>query len=451
MLSDLAIKAAKSKSKQYRLADEKGLYLLIRHSGKLWRFDYRINGIRKTISLGSYPETSLAAARKKRDEARAMVQAEVDPSKVRQEEKQREKDEAQNTFEGVARKWFGEQSKIWSARHADSVIKRLEYNVFPFIGVEPIASITPKNLKNDALQRILDRGAIETAHRVKQICGQVFQYGMENNACEQDPAAAVKLDQKPTVKHMGAVTKPREIGALLRAIDGYEGQPTTKYALQIAALTFVRPGELRQAEWSEFDFEEARWTIPSWKMKLKKEKKFDSAYDHIVPLSRQAIKILKKAYDITGDGKYVFPSMRSNERPMSNNTMLGALRRLGYGAGEMTAHGFRAMASTRLYEDGALKFSEAVIETQLAHMEGNKVKAAYNRATYLDARRGMMQKWADYLDAMRDGGKVIPFRESGGRIGLFSFPECTPEKAVIMAALSRITTRCQNKIWPETK
>ncbi len=412
MLSDLAIKAAKPKSKQYRLADEKGLYLLIRHSGKLWRFDYRIKGKRKTISFGSYPETSLATARKKRDEARSMVQDGIDPSEARQEKKQMQTEAARNTFEVVARAWFREELSGWSARHADSVIKRLEYNVFPFIGSRPIAEITSKELLHDVLQKIIDRGAIETTRRVKQICGQVFQYGIEKDRCEQDPAAGLlKKRLKSQTKPMATITNRNEIGALMRAIDEYEGQLITRYALQLAALTFVRPGELRQAEWSEMDLDEAMWTIPASKMKVKKDKKNDPGYDHLVPLSKQAINVLVNAQTLTGDGKYVFPSIRSNDRPMSNNTVLAALRRMDFDKTQMTAHGFRAMASTQLYEQG---YRSEVIEAQLAHIEGNKVKAAYNRAKYLIERKKMMQQWADFLDALKENKKLIPFKKAVG-------------------------------------
>ena len=243
MLSELTIKAAKPKPKQYRLADEKGLYLLIRHSGKLWRFDYRINGDRKTLAIGKYPDISLSAARKRRDEARTMVQEGVDPSQQKQDKKQKIKDEARNTFETVAREWFGKKTPTWSARHAKTVIQRLEYNVFPVIGNRPIASITPKDILEEVLRKIEERDAIETAHRVKQICGQIFRYGIVTGKCERDVSADLKdaLTSK-TVKHMAAITDTKEIGGLLRAIDGYEGQLITRYALQLAALTFVRPG-----------------------------------------------------------------------------------------------------------------------------------------------------------------------------------------------------------------
>ena len=399
MLSDLAIKAAKPKGKQYRLTDEKGLYLLIRGSGsKLWRFDYRFEGMRKTLAIGPYPDVSLATARQERSKAREMLQKGISPSKDKAKKKNEALERVKNNFEAIAREWFEKQKPGWVDRHSITTMQRLEYNVFPYIGTEPIGGITPKFFLDVVLRRIEDRGAIETAHRVKQICGQIFRYAIITGKCERDPTADLKGGLKAhKVKHMAAITKAEGICGLLRAIDGYEGQAVTRYALQLAPLVFVRPGELRGAEWAEIDIKKALWKIPSHKMKMGRE--------HWVPLSKQAVDVFQGVKTITGHGRYVFPSLRTDQRPMSNNTVLGALRRMGYSKEEMTGHGFRAMASTQLHEQG---WPSEIIEKQLAHSEKNSVKAAYNHAEHLAERKKMMQSWADFLDMLRkqvNGGK----------------------------------------------
>ncbi len=389
-LTDSAIRNAKPKEKQYKLYDERGLYLLVNKAGKYFRFDYRYAGKRKTLALGVYPEVKLAVAREKRDDARRMLQNDVDPAQYRKETKSMQKEQAGNSFEAVAREWFTKNKHNWTDGHSRTIIRRLELNIFPWLGARPVASITASELLT-VLRRIEDRGALETAHRVNQICGQVFRYAIATGRAERDHSADLRGALPPAKpKRMATITDPKQIGGLLRAIDGYQGHMITKCALRLAPLVFVRPGELRHAEWQEINFEEAEWKIPAKKMKM--------GISHIIPLSTQAIEILKEIEPLTGRGRYLFPSLRTPERPMSNNTVLAALRRLGYSKDEMSGHGFRAMASTILHEQG---WRSDIIERQLAHAERNSIKAAYNHAQHLTERRRMMQAWADYLDQLR--------------------------------------------------
>lgn len=389
-LTDTAIRNAKPKDRQYKLTDEKGMYLLVNKTGRYFRLDYRFGGKRKTLALGVYPEVKLAEAREKRDNAKKMVANGVDPSQARKENKLNQVEKSGNTFEIVAREWHARQSVKWATSHSKKIVRRLELYVFPWLGDRPIAEITPPELLR-VLRRIESKGRLETSHRTHQVCGQVFRYAIAIGVADRDPAADLRGALTP-VKHgrMATITEPNKIGQLLRAIDGYEGTAVAKYALKLAPLVFVRPGELRHAEWHEVDFDAAEWRIPAEKMKMK-----DS---HIVPLSDQAVKVLMKIKPITGKGKYVFPSIRTDSRAMSENTVLAALRRMGYAKEEMSGHGFRAMASTILHEKG---WPSDVIERQLAHGERNKIKAAYNHAQHLPERRKMMQAWADYLDALK--------------------------------------------------
>lgn len=402
-LTDTAIRNAKPKDKQYKLSDEKGLYLLVKKAGKYFRLDYRFSGKRKTLAIGVYPDVTLAEARQQRDDARKLFRKGVDPSQHKKDAKNMLQELAVNNFEAIAREWFDKNCNVWTNKHSSTVIRRLEFNVFPLIGGCPIKLIdAPELLK--VLEKIESRGAIETAHRVKQICGQVFRYAIAAGKADRDPSADLKGALTPVKpKSMATITDPIKIGGLLRAIGNYDGQIVTICALRLAPLVFVRPGELRHAEWLEIDLDNAEWKIPDHKMKMK--------LPHIVPLSRQAVDILMEIKPITGDGRYVFPSLRSTARPMSNNTVNAALRRMGYSKEEMTGHGFRAMASTILHEQG---WPSDVIERQLAHTEGNSVKAAYNHAKHLPERRKMMQAWADYLDALKGGAQVIPFRRANG-------------------------------------
>ena len=401
-LTDTTIRNSKAKEKQYKLSDERGLYLLVGKTGrKYFRFDYRFMGKRKTLALGVYPDITLADARQKRDDARKLVQKGVDPSQHKRETKRMLEDLAVNNFEAVAREWFEKNTHVWTKKHSSTVIRRLEFNVFPLLGSRPIKLIIAPELL-EVLRKIESRGAFETAHRVKQICGQVFRYAIATGRAERDPSADLKGALTPVKpKSMATITDPIKIGGLLRAIDNYDGQIVTICALRLAPLAFVRPGELRHAECLEIDLDNAEWKIPAHKMKMK--------LPHIVPLSRQAVDIFRALEPVTGDGRYVFPSLRSTVRPMSNNTVNAALRRLGYSKEEMTGHGFRAMASTILHEQG---WPSDVIERQLAHSEGNSVKAAYNHAQHLPERRKMMQAWADYLDALKAGAKIIPLRRA---------------------------------------
>ncbi len=402
-LTDTAIRNAKPRDKQYKLYDARGLYVLVQKSGKYFRFDYRFMGLRKTLALGVYPDVTLAEARRGRDDARKLLKNDVDPSQHQKEAKSMKRELMKNNFETIAREWFAKQERSWSEGHASRVIRRLELNVFPMIGKRPIKLITAPDLL-EVLKKIEKRGAFHTAHRIKQMCGQVFRYAVATGRADRDPSGDLKgaLTSIKT-ENMAALTDPKKIGGLLRAIDEYDGQIATQCALRLAPLVFVRPGELRKAEWSEVDLDNATWTIPGEKMKM--------GLPHIVPLAGQAVDIFKEIEPITGSGQYVFPSLRSGQRPMSNNTVNAALRRMGYDKEQMTGHGFRAMASTLLHEQG---WPSDVIERQLAHAERNSVKGAYNHAEHLPKRRKMMQAWADYLDALKAGGKVIPIRNTRG-------------------------------------
>jgi len=401
-LTDTAIRNAKANEKPYKLSDEKGLYLLVNKAGKYFRFDYRYAGKRKTLALGVYPDVKLADAREKRNDSRRLLQNDIDPAQYRKETKVLQKEQAANSFEAVAREWFTKNKHIWTEGHSKTIIQRLDFNIFPWLGTRPVASITAPELLA-VLRRIEDRGVLETAHRVKQICGQVFRYAIATGRAERDPSADLRGALSPTKPtRMSTITDPKQIGELLRAIDGYEGHLITRCALRLAPLVFVRPGELRHAEWQEINLELAEWKIPAEKMKTRSP--------HIIPLATQAVESLKEIEPLTSRSRYVFPSLRTAQRPMSNNTVLAALRRMGYAKDEMSGHGFRAMASTILHEQG---WASDVIERQLAHAERNSIKAAYNHAQHLPERRKMMQAWADYLDTLKSGGKVIPLRRTG--------------------------------------
>ena len=334
----------------------------------------------------------------KRDEARKQLAQGIDPCGLRKATKVAQTADA-NTFEAITREWYGRHSPNWSSAHAERVIQRFERDILPWLGSVPIQDIKAPDLLQ-ALRRIESRGALETAHKVQQICGQVFRYGIATGRCQRDISADLRGALPPVkVKHFASVTEPKAIAALLCAIDGYRGSFVTRCAMRLAPLVFVRPGELRSAEWSEFDFDKAEWRIPGEKMKMRDP--------HIVPLSTQAVAILRELQPLTGRGRYVFPSARTpnGDRCMSENAVLAALRRLGYTKDEMTGHGFRSMASTLLNEQG---WHRDAIERQLAHAERNAVRAAYNYAEHLPERRRMMQAWADYLDGLKKGANVIP-------------------------------------------
>ncbi len=394
-LSDAAVRNSKATDKPRKLSDERGLYLLVTKAGKYWRFDYRHDGRRRTLAVGVYPDVTLAQARERRDQARALLADGADPSAA----KQARKAATENSFEAVAREWHAKFSPGWVPHHADKIIKRFEREVFPWIGNRPIAGISAPDLLA-VLRRIEARNALDSAHRVHQNCGKVFRYAVATGRALRDPSGDLRGAIPPAVeRHHPTITEPKRVGELLRAIAGYSGSYITRYALQLAPLVFVRPGELRKAEWSEFDLDKAEWRIPAHKMKMKAV--------HIVPLSIQALAILAELHALTGDGKYVFPGARTNDRHMSENTVNAGLRRLGYAVGDMTGHGFRSMASTLLNEQG---WNRDAIERQLAHAERDDIRAAYNYAEHLPERRKMMQAWADYLDKLKTGADVIPLR-----------------------------------------
>lgn len=386
-ISDTQAKNAKPKAKPYKLPDEKGLVLLVNPNGsKWWRLRYAFAGKEKMLSLGVYPDVSLKRARERRDEARQLVANGEDPSAQRKADKAA----LSQTFEGVAREWFEKHRSGWVHSHATKVIARLENDVFPFIGAEAVAKLRPAQVLS-VLRRIEHRGALETAHRIMQSCAAVMRYAVATDRAERDICADLKGALPPAqVTHHASIVEPEKIGGLLRAIDGYDGSPVVKAALCLAPLVFVRPGELRSAEWTELDLSNREWRIPEARMKM--------PAPHIVPLSKQAIRIIEDLRPLTGRGRYLFPGARTTLRPLSDNALNAALRRMGYEQGTMTAHGFRSMASTLLNEQG---FNRDWIERQLAHGERDGVRAAYNYAEYLPERRKMMQKWADYLDKIK--------------------------------------------------
>lgn len=402
--SAATLKAIRPGHPERRISDGAGLYLLLFVNGGAhgWRLDYTIKGIRKTLSLGTYPNVSLSDARRKAEEARRQVRQGVDPSAARKQAREAQQRERAierlaaagqpipGTFEAVAREWYTTHEASWAPSHGSKVIRRLERDVFPWIGSRPIASIKPPELLQ-ILKRVEQRGAIETTHRVQQNCGQVFRYAVACGLLESDPSRDLRGALPPwRPEHYPTLTDPRKVGQLLRDIDAYAGGFITRCAMKLAPLVFVRPGELRRAEWSELNLEAQEWRIPASKMKARTL--------HIVPLAPQAIAVLKELQPLTGNSRWVFPGVRTNGEPMSENTINAALRRMGYDRSTLTAHGFRGMASTMLHEFG---WSSDVIERQLSHAERNTVKAAYNHAEHLPERRRMMCAWADHLDRLR--------------------------------------------------
>ena len=402
-LSDTTIRTTPAPDKPNKLYDERGLFLLVNPNGsKLWRLKYRMGGKEKLLALGAYPDVSLKKARDRRDEARKLIADGTDPNAVRKKEKAEAA--GADTFGFVAEEWFGRQRDSWTDGHAVTVRSRLDRDVLPYLGKRPLREIDAPELLI-VLRRIEARGAVESAHRIKTICSQVFAYAVATGSATRNPVTDIGAGAiKPArVKPMAAVLKPAEVGALLLAIDDYSGTHVVRCAFKLAPLVFVRPGELRAAEWSEFDLdaEAPQWVIPAARMKLKLDHKADAMRSHIVPLSTQAVAILKDVKQLTGTGRFVFPGHGSVSRPMSENAITAALRRMGY-ADQMTGHGFRSIASTMLNERG---FNSDAIEAQLAHTAASKVRGAYNRAKYLEDRRKMMQAWADHLDALKDGLK----------------------------------------------
>jgi len=398
-LTDTAIRNAKRADKPRKLADGGGLYLLIQPGGgRWWRLDFRFDGKRRTLSMGVYPDVMLGEARQRRDEARRLLSQGIDPGEHRKLTKNTLPQDA-DSFEAVAREWYARFSPGWVPTHGEKIIRRLERDIFPWIGARPVGGITAPELLA-VLRRIEARGRLETAHRAHQNCGAVFRYAVATGRAERDPSGDLRGALPPASKrHHAAVIDPKAIADLLRVLDGYTGSFVTACALRLAPLVFVRPGELRRAEWAEIDLDAAEWRIPAAKMKMRAL--------HVVPLADQALAILRELRPLTGRGRYVFPGARSTDRPMSENTVNAALRRLGYDKDVMTGHGFRTLASTTLHEQG---WPSDIIERQLAHAERNKIKAAYNRAEHLPERRKMMQAWADYLGGIKAGADVVPLR-----------------------------------------
>lgn len=399
-LTNISVKNTKPGEKPIKLFDGGGLFLHVAPSGgKSWRLKYRFGGKEKLLTFGTYPEVSLSEAREKRDQARKLLAADVDPGENKKAQKTAHQGNSENTFEVIAREWFGKFAPGWAQNHSEKIIRRLERDIFPWLGKLPISEIKAPELLT-ALRRVENRGAIETAHRVLQNCGQIFRYAIATGRTERDPTIALRGAVPPSkVKHHSSIIEPKAIGELLRAIKGYQGTLVTKCALQLAPLFFVRPGELRKAEWSEFNFETLEWRIPAERMKMGEL--------HIVPLSKQAVAVLCDLQPLTGNGCYVFPGARTNGRPMSENTVNAGLRRLGYTNDQMTGHGFRSMASTLLNEQG---WHRDAIERQLAHAERNAVRAAYNYAEHLPERRRMMQAWADYLDKLESNSHIVSIK-----------------------------------------
>jgi integrase len=407
-LTDTAIRAAIATGKATKLFDGEGLYLLLlperakvpgSSKSPSWRQKYRFDGKEKLISHGIYPRVSLKTARQRMQKAKELLEAGVDPSAQRKAEKAARRSAAASTFEAVAREWFAKRSKSWAATNSEKIIGRLEKDAFPWIGTSPISQLTREQILA-CLRRVEERGALESARRVRQYVHSVFEYathagiaGLQHNPTPPPGALA-----SPEPGKFASITDPRQVGALIRAIRGYQGSLVSRIALQLAPLVFVRPGELREAEWKEFDLKGAEWRIPAERMKMRTT--------HVVPLSDQAVALLEELKPLTGHGRYVFPSERSLARPMSANTLTAALRSLGYDNTQMTVHGFRHMASTMLNESG--EWRADAIERQLAHMPRDQVRAAYNAAQYLPERRKMMDWWANHLDTLADAhGKIV--------------------------------------------
>jgi integrase len=399
-LTDTAIRTAKPAEKATKMADSGGLYLLLSpNSSKWWRLDYRFLGKRKTLSMGVYPTVGLKAARDKRDEAKRLLADGIDPGEERKIQKAARHERAENSFEVVAREWFAKFSPNWASSHADKIIRRLERDVFPWIGGNPIAEIKASDLLR-AIKKIESRGVLETAHRALQNCSQVFRYAVAHGLCDRDPSGDLRGALPPVKgRHFAAIIDPPGVAKLLRSFDDFKGSYIVLGALRLSPLFFVRPGELRKAEWSQIDLDAGEWTYTATKT--------DTA--HLVPLATQAVTILRDLHKLTGHGRYVFAG-RNPQKPMSENTVNAALRRLGYDTQkDMTGHGFRAMARTILHEE--LHFDPVVIEHQLAHSVPDALGTAYNRTKFLKERKVMMQVWADYLDELKSSAEVVPINK----------------------------------------
>ncbi|MEO6321724.1 MAG: integrase arm-type DNA-binding domain-containing protein [Polaromonas sp.] len=401
-LTDTFIKTAKHSGKPAgdKHSDGGGMYLHIKEGGKYWRMNYRFADKQKTLALGVYPDVPIADARKARDKARKLLAQGTDPGNAKREAKQATTAAAANTFEAVALAWLDKTSTERIASTQEKISNWLEKDVFPFIGRTPISTIGPRDVLA-AVRKMEARGAIDSAHRLKQVCSQVFRYAVATGSADRDVTADLRgALAKIIKKNHPAITKPKQAGALMRSIAAYSGHPAAVAALKLSPLLFVRPGELRTAEWAEIDLDAAEWRIPGSKMKMK--------VDHLVPLSTQALEILRGLQPITGHGRYVFPSLRTSDAPMSENTINAALRGMGYSKEVHTAHWFRATARTIM--DEVLGERVDLIEHQLAHAVKDANGRAYNRTAHLPARRDMMQRWADYLDKLAAGADVLQFK-----------------------------------------
>jgi integrase len=401
-LTDTSVKAAKPKAegKPIKYTDGGGLFLLVNQSGKYWRYSYRFNDKQKTLALGVYPDINLKTAREKHQEARELLARGVDPSEYKQQAKAEQIAITENTFEAIALEWFSKFSKDWAESYSIKLISRFKNDVFPWLGNRPIATIEPPEILK-CLKRVEERGALDSAHRIKRNIGQVFRYAVATGRAQRDQTADLKGSLPPTKKtNLAAIIDPLRVGGLMRDIQAYEGHLTTRTALQFSAYLFQRPNEIRSMEWSEIDINKALWSIPANKMKMRQP--------HLVPLPKQCLELLEEIRPLTGHRRYVFPSMTDSTKPMSNNTIRQALRRMEYSKEDMTAHGFRAMARTILEE--VLEVNPVYIEQQLAHAVKDANGTAYNRTKHLAKRIAMMQQWADYLDSLREGAQVIPFK-----------------------------------------
>ncbi|MCG6869544.1 MAG: integrase arm-type DNA-binding domain-containing protein [Gammaproteobacteria bacterium] len=398
-LNVAGINALKPRSKDYKVSDGRGLYLLVTAAGgKLWRFNYRFAAKQKQITLGKYPDVSLKSARDRRDKARVLIADGVDPIAAKNARKTAAHVLDENSFEVIAREWYQKQKTAWTDSHSSRIIRRLERDVFPWLGKQPVKKVEAPEILS-VVRRIEERGSVETAHRALRDISSVFRYAIATARHTRNPAVDLRGALPPVKKgHFPALTEPKEVGALLRVIDGYQGDFVTRCALNLSPLVFLRPGELRRGEWCEIDLSHSEWRIPSEKMKGKA--------DHIVPLSRQAAAILEELCELTGNGRYLFPNARHRDRPMSENAVLAALRALGYDKTRMVPHGFRAMARTLM--DEVLHERPELIEHQLAHQVRDPLGRAYNRTSHLPERRAMMQRWANYLDTLRAGADVVP-------------------------------------------
>ena len=388
--------------------DGGGMYLLIKTSGKYWRMDYRFAGKRRTIALGVYPAVTLAKARQRREKARELLADGIDPSVAKKEDRIATAAANASTFELVALEFLEAKADAWTPLYAEKWLRGMKKDLFPFIGSLPLPAISAPILL-EVLRKAEKRGAIETAHTLRQTAGQVMRYGIQTGRCERNPASDLQGALKPVnVKHMAAILEPVKVGELLRAISAYSGQPITRAAMALSALLFQRPGNIRQMEWAWVDFDNCMLTIPSQDMKRRKHQKVNGR-PHLVPLAPQALAYLSELKPLTGHGRYVFPSLLTGERPMSDNTVNAALRRMGFAKDEMSAHGFRATARTLIIERMP-GISSDVIEAQLAHGKSGPLGSAYDRADFMEQRRAMMEAWADYLDKLRIGAEVIHLR-----------------------------------------